>query len=108
MKQFKKKWLQRISEEPVPQKGFDRRVFLRRSTPEQRRELRCRDSDSRPARVTGFAVPKRIRKQAFDLALASVLRFLLAAHGRSSRRHGTRGDADRKQDRRARKRQVVG
>jgi len=31
MKQFKKKWLQRISEEPPRQKGLDRRTFLRRS-----------------------------------------------------------------------------
>jgi len=31
MKQFKKKWLQRISEESPRQKGLDRRTFLRRS-----------------------------------------------------------------------------
>jgi formate dehydrogenase major subunit len=31
MKQFRKKWLQRIGEEPPRQRGFDRRTFLRRS-----------------------------------------------------------------------------
>ena len=32
MKQFSKKWLKRIDEEPSRQKGLDRRTFLRRSS----------------------------------------------------------------------------